>query len=80
MLFGICMLIPGGIEEWTPACVLISIVLSSMSLLYAAALLFPRRCGWARRVVAALVFLTFVAYLVDELRSGHEFRRPGSRR
>ena len=52
--------------EWTPVRAVVVGTLSALALLYAAALLWPRRCAWAGRAAAAIVFLAFVAYFVDE--------------
>lgn len=78
--FLILTCIPQGADEWNATHVGVSAVLAALSLLYAAALLWPRRVPWAGRAAAAIVFLTYVAYLVDELRRGEETFRLDDRR
>ena len=54
------------LEGVSPVGVAVSLLLAGISLLYAAALAWPRRFLWARRMVALSVFLAYVAYLVVE--------------
>ena len=63
------------VDTWTTQAIVSISLLSGAALLGALWLISPKRFGWAGRVVAALVFLAYSAYLVYEfIFSGHEFR------
>jgi hypothetical protein len=76
VLVGFAVIMPLDME-WTPLRAVVVATLSSLALLYAAALLWPRHCAWAARAAAAIVFLAFVAYFVDEwIVQGEPIRAP----
>jgi hypothetical protein len=77
VLVAFALWLPLGQDEWNTVRVAICVTLSSLALLYAAALLWPRRCAWAARAVCGLVFLAFVAYFLDEwIVQGEPIRAP----
>jgi uncharacterized membrane protein len=79
VLVGFAVILPLDME-WTPLRAVVVATLSSLALLYAAALVWPRRCAWAARAAAAIVFLAYVAYFVDEwVVEGQPLRAPRRR-
>ena len=58
--------VPLMVDEWTLGGALVVIGLSSTAVLYAAALGWPGRLRWAGRAVAAMVFVFYAMYAVDE--------------
>jgi hypothetical protein len=54
-----------GVDEATKSQIAWRCGVSAVLLLFAVALLFPRRCGFAARIVTALVFVACCIYVVD---------------
>ena len=59
--------------DWSPKTVVIVILIEGALALLALAMIAPRRCAWAGRVLCGLVFLAYVGYLGLEL-----WEDPGS--
>jgi hypothetical protein len=56
--------------SWDPEVLAFIIAWDVLSVLLITALYDPRRFWWAARTLAAVVFLTCISYLVEEIRSG----------
>ncbi len=67
ILFLVLVWMPFSIEKWDATRVAVVVAIDSVSLLLILALYDPKCFYWAARGVTALVFLAYVAYVIDEL-------------
>lgn len=75
-----CLAMPPLVPQWTPVGIVIMVVLELVCVAFLIGLWTPARVSRiAFRVVSAVVFLAFVAYLVDEIRYGNLRTIPRSR-
>jgi peptidoglycan/LPS O-acetylase OafA/YrhL len=74
------IVLPYGISEWTPARILVVVGLEVVLGLLVLVLASPRRFRGASRILAAMVTLSYVAYLVHELCTDPDSLWPPSRR
>src|SRR5215813_1061435 len=76
ILFAIVM--PLIVQKWTPVSITAVALLDSCALLLAFGLYNPSKNEWALRCVTGIVFVAYLAYLVEEIREGKPLRLWGT--